>query len=144
MVFTIMRVNLMVMGIMTLLAMSAFSYAIWKWQKGNRILYSFIYGQLYFWSTYILSCAVLIWLDVFQIWYAIACTLCISLIAILICYITHIRKEGYIKRENSRIWDKRDILAVLLCVVIAVLIHDKNELMGMSQDEGVYQTAAIS
>jgi len=132
----------MVMGIITLLAMSAFSYTIWKWQNEKRLLSAFIYGQIYFWSTYILTCAVLIWLDVFQIGYAVSGTLCVSLIALRICYMTC--AKGQRGRRKRISWDKKDVLVVLLCILTAALIHDKNELMGMSQDEGVYQTAAIS
>lgn len=132
----------MAIGFITVLAMSVFSCAVWKWQKEKGILYTLIYGQMYFWSTYILLCAVLIWLDIFQVGYAAVGSLCVSLIAEGICYTKCVK--GYHKREKAKSWDKKDILTVLLCILIAVAIHDKNGLMGMSQDEGVYQTAAIS
>lgn len=129
-------------GVITILAMLAFSYVVWQCKSVRRLLGIFIYGQMYFWSTYILISALLMWLDIYRIWYATIGTLLVALAVFFAGYIVYGKKQPV--REEHKIWDGKDAFVLLLCILMAVGIHDKNELYGMSQDEGAYQTIAIS
>lgn len=129
-------------GVIALLAMLAFSCVIWQWKKERRLLGIFIYGQLYFWSTYIQVSALLMWLDIYRIWHASIGTLFVALTAVLVSHIAYRKKQPL--GEKGKICDRQDICILILCILMAVGIHEKNELYGMSQDEGVYQTMAIS
>lgn len=129
-------------GVVTLLAMLAFSCVIWQWKKERRFSGVFIYGQLYFWSTHILVSAMLMWLDIYRIWYASAGTLIIALAVLLVsCAVYRKKRTG---KKGGKVCDRQDICVLIFCILMAVCMHEKNELYGMSQDEGVYQTMAIS
>lgn len=129
-------------GIITILAMLAFSYVVWQCKNVRRLLGIFLYGQMYFWSTYILISALLMWLDIYRIWYASVGTLLVALAVFFVVYIVYGKKQPV--RGKQKIWDRKDVFILLLCILMTVGIHDKNELYGMSQDEGAYQTIAIS
>ena len=129
-------------GIITLLAMLVSSYGCWRWQAQRRLLRVCIHGQMYFWSAYILTSALLMWLNVYRIGYAAMGTLTVTMAGFVISCISFGKKQPL--RTEQKIWDRGDTLVLLLCILTAVGIHDKNELMGMCQDEGVYQTIAIS
>ncbi len=129
-------------GVIALLAMLAFSCVIWQWKKERRLIGIFIYGQLYFWSTYIQISALLMWLDIYRIWHASIGTLLIAFMVFLVSHFVYRKKQPV--RKQGKFFDKQDICVLIFCILITVGIHEKNELYGMSQDEGVYQTMAIS
>lgn len=129
-------------GVVVLLGMLGFSYVVWQWKKQRGLFDILVYGQLYFWSAYIQISALLMWLDIYRIWYASAGTLAAALTAILIGRMVSRKKP--LVRGKGKICDRQDLCVLVVCILMAAGLHDKNELYGMSQDEGVYQTMAIS
>ena len=129
-------------GVVVLLAMLAFSSVIWQWKKERRLSVVFLYGQLYFWSTYILVSALLMWLDVYRTGAASAGTLLIALAVFLVSGAVYRKRQP--GKKEGKVWDRQDLCVLVFCILMAVCMHGKNELYGMSQDEGVYQTMAIS
>lgn len=130
----------------TVLSMLLFGILAWK-QEEKKCLRHLLDGQMYYWSAQIIVSGVLFCFDK----YTVLGNAVIVFSIALLCFLEAIRRErvsftfhiNSLERKNFKfsLWDVVMLFFVLLLIF---LCRNQNEFYGMSQDEGVYQTQAIS
>jgi hypothetical protein len=108
--------------------------------RDKHIGYIAVMGIIFFFSSYVVGTFVLFALDAYTLFRGIAVTSIIDVIILLIA-----AWFGRKRKFSGFDFDiKKIIIPLLATVVVIPLTSNKNELFGMGQDEGVYQTVAIN
>lgn len=133
----------MLVGCLTIFTMLLYGYIACKTREASDIVECLTLSQMFFWCGYTIISGILIWIDWFSIRLAAMGTAMIAVITIIIL----IRGQWRTALEglSQRLAFKVKHISILAMSVLGIfLLQDKFELYGLSQDEGVYQTTAIS
>jgi len=128
----------LMIGILFVFDLLLFVYLTFKVTKEGDIVKNIVFSQMFFWCTYVLCSAALFLIDCFSILLAMVIVTIFGLACVGYCHWK--RKEPL----PSVCFDRKYLYVIIVCLLGILLQKDKFELYGMSQDEGVYQTQAIS
>lgn len=117
-------------------ATAAFILSAALWRIKDIIENSVIAIVGYF-CIFVIVSGLLFWMDIFQICLAEGITLGIEMLLLLL-----VRK--HINCRSLQLEIKNNSIPIIICILMLPVIWNKFELYGMGQDEGVYQTQAIS
>lgn len=132
----------MLVGCLTVFTMLLYAYISCKLREDEDLIKRLVLSQMLFWCTYTLISGILIWIDHFSVRTAIVGTTVIAAVCIILKAQRKQRKKK--KKEEILVVYRKYLPILILCVAGAFLLRDKFGLYGLSQDEGVYQTTAIS
>ncbi len=134
----------MLVGCLTLFTMLLYAYISCKLKEDEDLIKRLVLSQMLFWCTYTLVSGVLIWTDYFSVRIAVAGTAVIAAAYLAYLFWKKRKIPDKTTRRLSLKVSKKYLPVLILCVIGVFLLRDKFGLYGLSQDEGVYQTTAIS
>lgn len=150
----------MLVGCLTAFTMLLYGYISCKMKEDEDLIKRLILSQMLFWCSYTLVSGILIWTDHFSVRIAMVGTTVIAVAYLGFLFWENrkiprkaarkasvkISKKVKKKRKAEDIFviKRKYLPIIILCVIGVVLLKDKFGLYGLSQDEGVYQTTAIS
>lgn len=132
----------MLVGCLTAFTMLLYGYISCMLKEDRDFIKRLVLSQIFFWCSYTLVSGLLIWTDCFSVRTAVVgtCAAAVVIIGVLLWRRAHSRKKD---EQIFQVYMKYLPITVL-CVAGVCLMGDKFGLYGLSQDEGVYQTTAIS
>lgn len=132
----------MLVGCLTAFTMLSYGFISCTLKGDRDFIKRLVLSQIYFWCAYTLVSGFLIWINCFSVRTAILGTF----VAAVVIIAGLLWRRAHFKKKDEQVFQvhKKYLPIIALCAVGVYLIGDKFGLYGLSQDEGVYQTTAIS